>query len=277
MIPPNFQSPRFQRSAITFTKGFSYRLWGDVTPKNTLNQSYYITPKTHQILRAIFFIFHFILIVISFMSVPTKYIPSHAALFSYLTMWGLIACAAYFGLVNVVKNAPAEHFSWKFTYILGEIIATLEFLICPFFFIFIFPRMIGGQNIEMGEIILQVCVHFLCPLAVWVETLFNHATFSKRRIICPVIFAAVYGVNNVMWTVLGKKPVYPLLDWVTVKSYELCIIAVVLMLIGYCCGNFQYRLKMRNQDMDTSSSTPQRKYELYHNETRSIMPEDLKI
>lgn len=49
----------------------------------------------------------------------------------------------------------------------------------------------------------------------------------------------VYMVINCMYSLIGGKPVYPGIDWVTLPSY-LFIIASIIMLCGAFAINYYY-------------------------------------
>ena len=160
------------RSSITTTptsqQGVAYKLgrylWGK-DPINSLSHTYFISSQVHKILRHIFMVFHILVLIWTAITIEKVYYMA-----AYMTLWGFTICTVYFSLVNLVKHSHHSKKRWKFVYALGEIGATLEFLICPFFFIFLFPPMLKGQ-MTWDAILLQVCLHFLCPLFIWIETI----------------------------------------------------------------------------------------------------------
>lgn len=228
------------RSSPILTRFFRY-LWTDQIPQNTLAQSSFIKPSNLKKWRIISFLYNCGLLSAAFLVAPKPWIP-----FKYLTIWGVTGCASYFGLVLKYQNAPHKSFGWKFTYVLGEMFFAIESLIAPFFFFYIFPWMLKNRKLSNFDIFSHVCLHFLTPLTIWVETICNNLKFPKRHAIFLVALIGAYSINNYFWTTITKKSIYPNVDWKSQKSLFVGLASAVLLFFGYWIGNFQSSKKLNS-------------------------------
>jgi len=213
-------------------------IWTNKTPKNTLNQSFFIKPESLNKWRKLSFLYNFGLLSTAFFVAPKLSTP-----LKYLTIWGIFSNAVYFGLVLLNKNAPNKSFGWKFTYVLGELAFAVESLVFSFFFLIIFPWMLKTRVMSNFDIFSQICLHLFAPLTIWVETACNHLEFPKKHGIFLGILMILYSFNNHFWTKINNKPVYPHLDWKSNKSHLIGLVCIGLSFVAYWLGNFLYKKK----------------------------------
>ena len=208
--------------------------WTNQIPYNTLNHSTFIKPENLKRWRIISFLYNSGLLTTAFLVAPKVWTP-----LKYLTIWGIIGCTTYFGLALKYQNSPHKSVGWKITYVLGEVVFSVESLIAPFFFFYIFPWMLKNRTLSKFDIFSQICLHFLAPLTIWIETLCNQMKFPKRHAGFLGIFILAYSINNYFWTTTTNKPIYPNLDWKSLKSLLVGLVSVGLLFFGYWVGNFQ--------------------------------------
>ncbi len=213
--------------------------WGK-DPINTLSRSYFISPEFHTKFRYFSAFFHVAVLV--WASCLTNNVFSF---FAFLTFWGFGIVTAYFCLVNFVKFSDSNTLGWKIVYVLGEIGATLEFLICPFFFVFLFPEMLQ-QGLSLQLALLNICLHLFCAVFIWIETICNAIQFSMKHFSIIIVFMVIYPINNFIWSeYIFKHPVYPVISWHDVASFIFMGIAIALGSAGYFVGNYQFNKKQQ--------------------------------
>jgi len=221
--------------------------WGS-DPSNTLSRSYFISPELHAKFRYFSAIFHIAVLV--WASCLTESIFSF---FAFLTFWGFGICTIYFCLVNFVKFSEPNTLGWKIVYVLGEIGATLEFLIFPFFFVFLFPDMLQ-QGLSFQLALLNICLHLFCAVFIWIETICNAIRFSKEHFKIMIALMVIYPINNFIWSeYIFKHPVYPVITWHDVASFIFIGIAIVLGSAGYFVGTYQFNRK-QNKPFKTAEN-----------------------
>jgi hypothetical protein len=145
--------------------------------------------------------------------------------------------------VIIWADAPDNSAKWKFTYLLAEVGFALEIMICPFYFAVLFPNALKNQNMTHLEITYQILIHLIVPLLIYAEIFFRDFAFPKghKVIIIGVILA--YMTNNLLWTVLRNKPVYPPIDWISTRSYILKIVATAVIIGAFSLGSSIYKWK----------------------------------
>jgi len=215
-------------------------LWGR-EPVNTLSHTYFTTPKTHEIIRYVSMAFHVPVFIWALFSLDKAYYW-----FAYLTLWGFFTCMLYFILVHFVKQSHHSKKRWKFVYILGELGAVLEFLICPFFFLFLFPAFLKMDPAPSWQLILlQVLLHLVCPIFIWIETILNAIQFPKQHLWFVGFVCIVYPINNFLWSkyVMPKHYVYPVMDWKDYKTFLYIFGAIIMAFVGFYVGGKQHNAK----------------------------------
>jgi len=238
--------PQQHKRSLSCWEKVSHYFWGP-NPLNTLRLTYFTTPKVHSNLRVFFMLFHVAVWIWTALSIGVVYNMA-----AYLTLWGFTICTLYFILVNCVNKSPDNSTAWKITYVLGELGATLEFLICPFFFAFLFPVFLTTSP-PLDSVILQVCLHFFCPVFIWIDTILNGIAFPRNHVWFLVIVCVLYPPNNYAWTMAWGKPVYPVMDWKTYMTYVYIAGAVVLGFVGFYVGILQYGKKKDKKCMDAKN------------------------
>jgi len=142
-----------------------------------------------------------------------------------------------------VKLAHHSKKRWKAVYILGEIAATLEFIICPFFWAFLFPEMLK-KDITFASIVLETSLHLLCPIFIWVEIFLTSIAFPKKHILFIFGICVIYlPVNYIYSTYIMDTAVYPVMDWKDYKTVIYIAIAIVMGVVGFYCGSLQHEKK----------------------------------
>jgi len=218
-------------------------LWKDLEPKNTLNTSFFISQDVHKKFRYLTLLINTITFIWTLNIVGTEIIPTHFSLLQFLTIWGFLICYLYSILVVLWQDAPDNSHRWKFTYILGEVGFALQLMICPFFFIVLFPTMVTVLKIGFWEILHNILIHGIVPLLVWLETLFNGMTFPRNHRVVLNWVIVTYLINNLIWTIFNKRPVYPPVDWISAQSYILKVFATLAVIGGFILGGKIYSWK----------------------------------
>jgi len=218
-------------------------LWVDLEPKNTLNTSFFISRDLQKKLRYFTLLTNTITFIWTVSSTGTEIAPTHFHLLQFLTIWGFLICYLYSILIVVWQDVPDHSNKWRFTYVLGELSFALQIMICPFFFVVLFPLMMAFLEMGFWRIAYNVWIHGGVSMLVWLEILFNGMTFPKSHRKVLAWFIVVYLINNLVWTVLNKKPVYPPVDWVSPRSYILKVLATLAVMGGFILGNKIYRWK----------------------------------
>ena len=155
-------------------------------------------------------------------------------------MWGVFCCSAYFVGVLWVKDEDDSGIKWKIVYVLGELTACMEFLICPFFWIVLFPLLYDQMDALM--IFWNVMIHLVVSVSIWIEILLNHIQFPDKHKIFLAVLGVSYGMLNWIWTTTQAE-IYPLIDWVSWQSWALCLVAAMIAFAGFQVGKWQYRWK----------------------------------
>ncbi len=154
-------------------QGFMKKLWDDLEPKNTLNTSFFISRDSHKTFRYFTLIINTITFLWTLTITGTDIMPTHFSLLQFLTIWGFMICYFYSILVIVWQDAPDHSNKWKCTYILGEVGFALQLMICPFFFVVLFPVMLTEMNLGPVDIAYNILIHGIVLILVWLETFFN--------------------------------------------------------------------------------------------------------
>jgi len=250
MIALNIANPETQveNSAVQKTQAKSANfvpnpfkeLWHEVETKNPLKRAFFISQKTLTCFR---YFTLFVNIITFFWMIRNHTDPYHHLL-SYLTIWGFLLCFAYSIMTIVWGDAPDNSLKWKTAYIIGEVGFALELTICPFFFVVLFPDMLKTGNLTIWDISYQILIHFIVPMLIWLEIIFSDMAFPKGHRVVLQIITVAYLVNNALWTVL-HKPVYGPVDWISIRSYILTILATSTVIGGFSLGGLLYRWKKR--------------------------------
>lgn len=211
-------------------------LWEDVKT-NPLAISTWGTPKSLQITRMTGLIFTTICTLWTIIPALDNQVY---LVISYLTDIGVFSCNAYFILVHLAQKAPDDSKIWKFCFAIGEIAASFEFLIAPFYWAFLFSP--DGNTFMF--MLKDLCVHFGCTVTIWVEMLQNGISFPPRHRIIIITAGVLYMIDNCLWS-LFNAPVYDVITWRNGSSFVYLGIAIVLAFLGFEFGRLQYRRKTR--------------------------------
>jgi len=218
-------------------------LWMDLEPKNPLNTSFFISRSLHMKFRYLALLINTIIFIWTVATPRTELAPTHFHLLQFLTIWGFLICLFYSLLVIVWRDAADHSNKWRFTCILGEVGFALQIMICPFFFAVIFPIMLADLKMSYWEHVRNILIHGAVPVLIWLETVFNGITFPKKHRVVLNWVVISYLINNLLWTVFNKKPVYPPVDWVSPKSYILKFFATLTVIGGFILGGKIYGWK----------------------------------
>lgn len=214
-------------------------------PHNVLSTSYLIGTRAHTVVRLIFMAYF---LVIFAWCLITQTAAMKVSL-GYMTFWGFYICTAYFILIHFVRHSADHKRLWKVVYFFGEIAVTLEFIICPFFFAFIFSEFLHSAP-AWDQILREVCLHLICPVCMWIEMVLSGLRFPMRHLWVVLGVVGVYTVNNLMWTkwILGS-PVYTVMTWDSVKTLFYLTIAFTFGVAGYLVANWQARRKEQRAEV----------------------------
>ena len=89
---------------------------------------------------------------------------------------------------------------------------------------------------------------FLCIL---IEIVINNIAFKWKHFILIAISSLAYFIINITVT-LADKPVYPMMDWKSIKSYGFIAVGLITVVLTFMSGVFFYELiKMKriNQEI----------------------------
>lgn len=214
-------------------------LWQDVKT-NPLAQATWGTPKSLKITRLTGLIFT---TICTLWTIIPALDDQPYLVISYLTDISVFTCNAYFILVHFSQNDPDSGKRWKYCFVIGEIAASFEFLVAPFYWAFLFSP--GGHTFMF--MLKDLCVHFGCTVAIWVETLQNGISFPSSHRYIVIAAGLLYMVDNLLWSVYNA-PVYDVITWDNGSSYVYLGIAAVLMILGFEVGRLQYRKKSKKQE-----------------------------
>jgi len=211
--------------------------WGP-DPVNKLGHSYFASPKTHTILRYVFMAFHLLTVIWTFIDIQKWY-----WVFGYLTLWGFFFCTIYFSLVNFVKHSHHSRKRWRFVYVLGEIAATMEIVICLAFWSVLFPYFLS-KTPSIRFIILQTLLHLVCPIMIWIETFLNALEFPKRHMWFIIVVMIAYLPVNCIYTLyVIPDGVYFIMTWKDIRTPIFIAASALLAILAYYCGFWQHQKK----------------------------------
>jgi len=248
---PKDANPNLKEQS-TFVGRLFKDLWLEVEPKNPLRRSFFISESFLSNFRYFTFIINTITFFWTIATTPNSYTPTYSKLLAFLTIWGFLFCYLYSIFVLIWKDVPDDSAKWKFVYLLGEIGFSLELMICPFYFIVIFPDLLVKLNLTPMDITYSILIHFIVPVLVWLEIIFSDIAFPKNHKIVLHIVIAAYLMNNLAWTVITQKPVYEQVDWVSAQSYFLKMFAVTTIIGGFSGGGILYRWKKSRQEKEVN-------------------------
>ncbi len=232
-----------------FVKKFERNLWAGMDQKNILKQAFSIIPDNLRILRIINIIVHFGAIVWLFFSDPNNIYKGFRSLTADFSVWGLLLNTIYLSMVFIFQNAGPYELSWKLTYIIGEICASLAPFIGIAFFSNSFPILLTQEGNQDGvkTFLLASLIQIWCPLLILGEIFYTYYIFPKQHIKGLIIYLACYAFYNFLYTIFSGTPVYSSIDWKSIRSYFTVLIGFGLIVAGYFFGNMQYRWKMRKE------------------------------
>ena len=224
----------------------------EIEHTNPLQKSYFVSDTFLKLFRYFVFIVNTITFVWTMnlppmpgMGAPEGGInPGRYILLAYLTIWAFMICWAYSLLVIVWADAPAKSMKWKIIYILGELGFAAEMMICPFFFLVLFPIMLKVMDMSTSFILYNILIHLIVPILMWLEIIFSNIAFPNTHKVFLYILTVSYLVNNFVWTMYLKRPIYPPIDWVNISSYILCGFAILMTLGGFALGGRIHRWKL---------------------------------
>jgi hypothetical protein len=188
---------------IDYNKSRFSHFWHEV-PRNPLGKSYHVQPHHLRKIRILCMIPCLITALLTFFGCLAAGVLIQAMM--YLTIWGVFACAIYFVGVLLVHDHE-DGIAWKFVYVIGEMAACMEFVICPFFWIVLFP--LFYDDMDAGGIFINFIIHFLIPVTIWIDILLNHIRFPNSHKYFLAALTFIYGVLNYVWTKVEGEPIYP--------------------------------------------------------------------
>jgi len=213
--------------------------WAEV-PHNVLHHPHKVSHTTLNVWRSLGTVFCLASTIWAFIEGIRQ--NNVVTLCAYLTIWGVWMCTLYFILIHFVKHAPHHSWSWRITYVIGEMAFCMEFLIAPFFWFILYP--IFAANMKFYMFVFNVFVHLICAIFIWGEVIMNHMKFPHSHRIILIIIAVVYVINNYIWSMwILDAPVYPPIDWVSAKSYGFLTLAFVIAFAGFEVGRYQAKNK----------------------------------
>jgi hypothetical protein len=65
---------------------------------------------------------------------------------------------------------------------------------------------------------------------------FESSNFERKNIVYPVAFGILYMITNCVATFVRGKPIYYILDWVSVRGYIYALATIVVTLGAHFLG-----------------------------------------
>ena len=224
-------------------------IWEGLDHKNMLHHAFHTVPEKLNSIRKVSLFIHLGIIAWVFLSIPTYLLSNKTDLILNISIWGLFMNIAYLGGVFLFKHAEPSSLTWKFTYIFGELAAALGFLIFCLFFGFLIPNILASDSTDLNVLgfFLQLALHVVCPVLIWIDVYHNYFTFPQIHIRCLLITLILYGSISFTWAFFHEHAYYPGVDWKSLGSHLLTGIGMVVIFVGYMLGNLQYKWKMRRE------------------------------
>ena len=89
------------------------------------------------------------------------------------------------------------------------------------------------EEIRKFEHYMSVSRHLMNPLAIWIVLLSKRVHFKASNFIYTLIVGSAYIVTNYMGAQTMGRPVYPPIDWQSMKSHIFLFVAFMLGVIGH--------------------------------------------
>ena len=89
----------------------------------------------------------------------------------------------------------------------------------------------------------MVATHLVYGAFIFAEIHANMIAFPIRHLGIIAAFGVLYALNNFTWTMVTGNPVYPVIDWQSMKSVMFLGVAALLKLVGFGVARRQYRKK----------------------------------
>lgn len=174
---------------------------------------------------------------------------------SYMTLWGVWICTAYFVFIHEASKKDKNSKLWKLVYILGELGFAFEFLIVPFFWGILFPYIFGKET--WAFFIFNCLSHGVTGICIFVEYYITPFKFPSSHRIILIIVGVVYLINNFLWTKISGEYVYIVITWESWWTLFFVVVSFVLALVGFEVGRWHYpkkKLHMEKTERLTDSS-----------------------
>ena len=231
-------------------RAFTLFVWHHYDPPYVIHKSLYISEFSLMVYR--FLVMCFFLAVIIWMLNDMSW-----TYFLFLTNWGFFAGFLFFFTVTCeylfIKNTTS--LIWKIGHIMFEVVLTVEFCIVLFYWtaLFYLDYDAHKNDSDFGAWLFNdICIHFLGFLFLWIDNIFNHIKIFKHHFFFTAIFAILYCVVNIFYTI-NVQNIYPPITWVDFVSYVCIVILVVLMVLHHFFTVWFYeRIKRKRIEVDTT-------------------------
>lgn len=149
------------------------------------------------------------------------------SILKFLTNWGMVFTTLFFLIALITQ--PESKLEHQVSSILFTLSFCLEIVITAIFW---FALYTGKYNNDMRHL-ADITMHTIPIFLLVIDLIFNRLRFyAKQSIIVMMLIMISYTVVNVLYCFFDK-PIYPILDWVSLTSYIYYIAALVLYIVGF--------------------------------------------
>jgi len=245
-MEPNLTSSSEEQPRDPNVLRIEEKIWSGLDQKNILSQAFSIIPDNLRALRIINLVIHIGTLVWLFFHIPMVLFPSVPSLGLHISIWGFLINISYLILVFKFENAGPYSLSWKITYIIGEVSASLAFLISFSFLGYLLPNIAVDDSVHvtLSDIALLMIINLVCPILIWADMMFNYFKFPRQHFRFLVITLTAYMLVQMIATFQTEKHIYPGIDWKSFGSFFMTGLGYAFAILGFIFGNFQYRWKV---------------------------------
>lgn len=165
--------------------------------------------------------------------------------FQYFTTWGVfmtfvcLSCGLYLQLSHKPQNKNSLFLAWKWYIFLFEQVFVYELIITGLFWTVLIDSMIDKPVFQDPYQMLGLKLHHSLPLLLLsIDYSISALPFIRRHItlVMPICFC--YLLLNFTLTISLGKPIYDIIDWRTLRSYVIIVLAVTIGFAGFIMAHW---------------------------------------
>lgn len=210
-------------------------------PSFLLSESLSISNRALGIVRCVILGIHLIVLGVCYSCIP------FVETFKFLTFWGFYLTISYFFLTSADFIWGISKSLKRIAFITFEIAFAVEFVISFFYWAFVFPLTKDLVYEKEGEIYIQIYLHGIILLSIYIDFALNSLVFKASDIKYVITTLICYSVVGYLWTIL-IKPVYPILTFKDWTSYFFVFIGLASVIahfyIGCLCSSWSKKPKI---------------------------------